>query len=423
MLPETCAGIASEGTEIATAAAPAVPAALNTVRGLALLAPPPAITVRGLALAGRGLADAVVAVRGLVSADDDDAAEPPPVVTIRRGLVPTPEAPGCRGLAVDGRAATEDHDEAADAAAARAVVAGDTSDRLELSADDGADDDEDEDESRSDDSDGLPDAEAAAAAERAAKAAPSCSRGGAFDDDDDDDAAGALLLAPSSKFSADETATAACWAAVPAGMVGGRPLVDAATASVPAPSRSRGTPSAPTPSAGAVALFAEVAEVAEAVAAEAAPDAVPTGTGDAASPLLLGGSERRGGDGPGTPWLEDAACPALTATAAAALFMARRTRGDAKLLPPPPLPALVGRVADVGRGEAVAAAGRMATEADGEEEVEEEDEEVELEDGNDEALPPAFTVLESVAPTRAADDRSSSSAMASSASVSRFMFC
>jgi hypothetical protein len=127
---------------------------------------------------------------------------------------------------------------------------------------------------------------------------------------------------------------------------------------------------------------------------------------------------------------EDDVCPATTATAAAALFMARRTRGDAKLLPPL-LPALVGRVADVGRGEAVAAAERTATEADGDDE--EEDEEVVVEeddkeedggdDEDDEALPPAFAALDSVAPTRAADDRSSSSAMASNASVSRFMFC
>jgi hypothetical protein len=135
----------------------------------------------------------------------------------------------------------------------------------------------------------------------------------------------------------------------------------------------------------------------------------------------------------GAPNCEDDVCPATTATtatAAAALFMARRTRGDAKLLPPL-LPALVGRVADVGRGEAVAAAERMATEADGDDEEEDEvvvveDDKEEEEDGDDEddeALPPAFAALDSIAPTRAADDLSSSSAMASSASVSRFMFC
>jgi hypothetical protein len=60
---------------------------------------------------------------------------------------------------------------------------------------------------------------------------------------------------------------------------------------------------------------------------------------------VVSGSTRGGGDGAGRL--------APPAAAAAALFIARRTRGEAKLLPPLP-PALVGRVADEGRGEALA---------------------------------------------------------------------
>ena len=107
---------------------------------------------------------------------------------------------------------------------------------------------------------------------------------------------------------------------------------------------------------------------------------------------------------------------AAATAAREALFMARRTRGDAKLLPL--APPLVGLVALVGRGEApcggrpdaaATAAAAAATTADV------------AADGCDAAFDPLIADCEAEF-VELACRRSNSSAMASSASVRRFTF-